>query len=76
MQKDSRFSKGLRATGIGGCICTRHEVVRPLGLVDLLKGERYVFRISYHYLKRLMSSILDTQAWIMFFGRRPMPKTS
>ncbi|KAK0437899.1 hypothetical protein EV421DRAFT_1907100 [Armillaria borealis] len=41
MQKDTRLSTGLRCTGVGGCICIRHELVRPLGLGDLLKGERY-----------------------------------
>ncbi|KIY61186.1 hypothetical protein CYLTODRAFT_405693 [Cylindrobasidium torrendii FP15055 ss-10] len=41
MQRDSRFSRGLRVTGVGGCSCTRHETVRPMGLADLLKGERY-----------------------------------
>jgi hypothetical protein len=40
MQKDSRLSTGLRATGVVGCICSRHELVRPLGLGDLPKGER------------------------------------
>ncbi|KIY60804.1 hypothetical protein CYLTODRAFT_482795, partial [Cylindrobasidium torrendii FP15055 ss-10] len=41
MQRDTRFSRGLRATGVGACSCTRHENVRHNGLVDLLKGERY-----------------------------------
>ncbi|KAF9001442.1 hypothetical protein BDZ89DRAFT_929683, partial [Hymenopellis radicata] len=41
MQKETRQSSGLRTTGVGGCICTRHEIIRPLGIGDLLKGERY-----------------------------------
>ncbi|KAF9014806.1 hypothetical protein BDZ89DRAFT_918102, partial [Hymenopellis radicata] len=41
MQKDTKLSTGLRATGVGGCVCSRHELVRPLGIGDLLKGERY-----------------------------------
>ncbi|KAK0449370.1 hypothetical protein EV421DRAFT_1900062 [Armillaria borealis] len=41
MQKDTCLSMGLRCTGVGGCICIRHKLVRPLGLGDLLKGERY-----------------------------------
>ncbi|KIY61212.1 hypothetical protein CYLTODRAFT_328727, partial [Cylindrobasidium torrendii FP15055 ss-10] len=41
MQRDTRFSRGLRATGIAACLCTRHENVRANGLADLLKGERY-----------------------------------
>ncbi|PBK60933.1 hypothetical protein ARMSODRAFT_1026021 [Armillaria solidipes] len=42
MQKDTRLSTGLRCMGVGGCVCLRHELVCPLGLGDLLKGERYV----------------------------------
>ncbi|KIY63263.1 hypothetical protein CYLTODRAFT_323455, partial [Cylindrobasidium torrendii FP15055 ss-10] len=41
MQRDTRFSRGLRATGVGACSCTRHESVRQNGVADLLKGERY-----------------------------------
>ncbi|KIY60722.1 hypothetical protein CYLTODRAFT_495541 [Cylindrobasidium torrendii FP15055 ss-10] len=41
-QKDTRLDHGLRATGVAGCSCTRHECVRPLGWADLLKGERYI----------------------------------
>ncbi|KAK7054021.1 hypothetical protein R3P38DRAFT_2501036 [Favolaschia claudopus] len=40
-QKDTRLSTGLRASGMGGVICARHELVRPQGLGDLQKGERY-----------------------------------
>ncbi|KAF7321838.1 CxC2 domain-containing protein [Mycena kentingensis (nom. inval.)] len=32
---------GLRVSGVAGCVCARHGVVRPLGLGDLQKGERY-----------------------------------
>ncbi|KAK0500832.1 hypothetical protein EDD18DRAFT_1101822 [Armillaria luteobubalina] len=38
-QKD--ISNCLRATGVGMCICVRHEIVHPLGIGDLQKGERY-----------------------------------
>ncbi|KAF9035672.1 hypothetical protein BDZ89DRAFT_946871 [Hymenopellis radicata] len=38
MQKDTRFSVGLRWSGVIGVICARHEVM--LGLGDLEKGER------------------------------------
>ncbi|KAJ7650554.1 hypothetical protein FB45DRAFT_730946 [Roridomyces roridus] len=41
LQKDTRVTKGLRVSGVGGCVCARHGVVRPLGLGDLQKGERY-----------------------------------
>ncbi|KAF9023545.1 hypothetical protein BDZ89DRAFT_955582, partial [Hymenopellis radicata] len=39
MQKDTRFSVGLRWAGVIGIICARHEIM--LGLGDLEKGERY-----------------------------------
>nr|GAT46441.1 predicted protein [Mycena chlorophos] len=35
------MTTGLRVSGVGGCVCTRHECVRPNGLGDLQKGERY-----------------------------------
>ncbi|KAK7019612.1 CxC2 domain-containing protein, partial [Favolaschia claudopus] len=41
LQKDSRNTAGLRVSGVGGCVCARHECVRPNGLGDLQKGERY-----------------------------------
>ncbi|KAJ7053402.1 hypothetical protein C8F01DRAFT_991754 [Mycena amicta] len=42
MQKDTRLTTGLRVSGVGGCVCARHGVVRAGGLGDLQKGERYV----------------------------------
>ncbi|KAF7327522.1 hypothetical protein MKEN_00331100 [Mycena kentingensis (nom. inval.)] len=41
MQKETRITTGLRVSGVGGCVCARHGLVRPLGLGDLQKGERY-----------------------------------
>ncbi|KAJ7026086.1 hypothetical protein C8F04DRAFT_966920 [Mycena alexandri] len=41
MQKDTRNTTGLRVSGVGGCVCARHECMRPNGLGDLQKGERY-----------------------------------
>ncbi|KAJ7870131.1 hypothetical protein B0H13DRAFT_1634924 [Mycena leptocephala] len=41
LQKDTRMTTGLRASGVGGCVCARHECVRPNGIGDLQKGERY-----------------------------------
>ncbi|KAF7305707.1 CxC2 domain-containing protein [Mycena chlorophos] len=41
MQKDTRQTAGLRVSGVGGCVCARHGVVRAQGLGDLQKGERY-----------------------------------
>ncbi|KAJ7117336.1 hypothetical protein C8R43DRAFT_902104 [Mycena crocata] len=41
LQKDTRMTTGLRVSGVGGVVCARHECVRPNGLGDLQKGERY-----------------------------------
>ncbi|KAJ7456295.1 hypothetical protein B0H11DRAFT_2244215 [Mycena galericulata] len=41
LQKDTRLTTGLRVSGVGGCVCARHECVRPNGMGDLQKGERY-----------------------------------
>ncbi|KAJ6447661.1 hypothetical protein C8R47DRAFT_1231344 [Mycena vitilis] len=40
-QKETRNTAGLRVSGVGGVVCARHECVRPNGLGDLQKGERY-----------------------------------
>lgn len=37
---ETKFTTGLRATGVGLCLCARHEFVRPCGVGDLQKGER------------------------------------
>lgn len=49
LQKDSKMTTGLRTSGVGACMCARHEVVRPCGVGDLQKGERYVPN-SLHWL--------------------------
>ncbi|KAF7288624.1 CxC2 domain-containing protein [Mycena indigotica] len=41
LQKDTRISSGLRVSGVGGCVCARHGLLRPGGIGDLQKGERY-----------------------------------
>ncbi|KAK0429798.1 hypothetical protein EV421DRAFT_1945930 [Armillaria borealis] len=41
MEKETKLSTGLRCTGVGGCVCIRHELICPSGIGDLLKGERY-----------------------------------
>ncbi|KAJ7766826.1 hypothetical protein B0H16DRAFT_1661387 [Mycena metata] len=41
LQKDTRLTTGLRCSGVGGVVCARHELVRPQGIGDLQKGERY-----------------------------------
>ncbi|KAJ7704630.1 hypothetical protein B0H14DRAFT_2416236 [Mycena olivaceomarginata] len=41
LQKDTRGTAGLRTSGVGGCVCARHECVLPHGIGDLQKGERF-----------------------------------
>ncbi|KAJ7836106.1 hypothetical protein B0H14DRAFT_3705441 [Mycena olivaceomarginata] len=41
LQKDTRLTTGLRVSGVGGVVCARHECMRPNGLGDIQKGERY-----------------------------------
>ncbi|KAL1684835.1 hypothetical protein GGG16DRAFT_28990, partial [Schizophyllum commune] len=41
MEKDTKLTTGCRVSGCGACSCTRHETIRPNGLGDLQKGERY-----------------------------------
>ncbi|KAF7313390.1 CxC2 domain-containing protein [Mycena chlorophos] len=38
---NTKFSRGYSVTGVGMCICARHEFVFPNGVADLQKGERY-----------------------------------
>ncbi|KAJ7039474.1 hypothetical protein C8F04DRAFT_1178631 [Mycena alexandri] len=57
LQKDTRLTTGLRSSGVGGVVCAWHEVVRPQGIGDLQKGERYA---NMDYI--LMSAILGITA--------------
>ncbi|KAJ7060044.1 hypothetical protein C8F01DRAFT_1254159 [Mycena amicta] len=65
MQKETRLTTGLRVSGVGGCVCARHGVVRAQGMGDLQKGERvryanmdYIFlhAIADARVKRLLVS--------------------
>ncbi|KAJ7716561.1 hypothetical protein B0H16DRAFT_1741222 [Mycena metata] len=53
LQKDTRITTGLRSSGVGGCVCARHECVRPNGIGDLQKGERYA-NMDYIVLSALL----------------------
>ncbi|KAJ7884955.1 hypothetical protein B0H13DRAFT_2235322 [Mycena leptocephala] len=57
MQKDTRLTTGLRCSGVGGVVCARHELVRPQGIGDLQKGERYA---NMDYI--LLSAVLGITA--------------
>ncbi|KAF8989936.1 hypothetical protein BDZ89DRAFT_974561, partial [Hymenopellis radicata] len=38
---ETKNAAGLQSTGVGMCVCARHEIVRPNGIGDLQRGERY-----------------------------------
>ncbi|KAF7342705.1 CxC2 domain-containing protein [Mycena sanguinolenta] len=57
LQKDSRGTAGLRTSGVGGCVCARHECVLPNGIGDLQKGERFL-NMDYILLAALMGFVL------------------
>ncbi|KAJ7901379.1 hypothetical protein B0H13DRAFT_2515755 [Mycena leptocephala] len=44
---------GIAFFGVGGCVCAHHECVRPNGIGDLQKGERYA-NMDYIVLSALM----------------------
>ncbi|KAJ7040856.1 hypothetical protein C8F04DRAFT_948131, partial [Mycena alexandri] len=43
-QKETRNTAGLRVSGVGGCVCARHECIHPNDLGGLQKGEQYANR--------------------------------
>ncbi|KAJ7081651.1 hypothetical protein B0H15DRAFT_924210 [Mycena belliarum] len=57
LQKDTRMTTGLRCSGVGGVVCARHELVRPQGLGDLQKGERYS-NMDYIFLSSVIGLTL------------------
>ncbi|KAK6967159.1 hypothetical protein R3P38DRAFT_3244632 [Favolaschia claudopus] len=60
--EEDRYSvtTGLRCSGVGGVVCARHEVVRPQGIGDLQKGERYA---NMDYV--LLSAVLGVTAMFL-----------
>ncbi|KAJ7024560.1 hypothetical protein C8F04DRAFT_1270099 [Mycena alexandri] len=38
---NTKFSRGYSSTGVGMCVCARHEFVQPNGVGDLQRGERF-----------------------------------
>ncbi|KAJ7841673.1 hypothetical protein B0H13DRAFT_2365584 [Mycena leptocephala] len=57
LQKDTRMTTGLRCSGVGGVVCACHELVRPQGVGDLQKGERYS-NMDYIVLSALIGMAL------------------
>ncbi|KAK7052704.1 hypothetical protein R3P38DRAFT_2432528, partial [Favolaschia claudopus] len=56
-QANSKRTKGLRATGVVGVICGRHNMWRPNGLGDLQVGERQC-NVDYVLLSAVVSFAL------------------
>jgi len=40
---NSKFLAGYATMGAGICCCARHEFIEQGGVVDLQKGERFIF---------------------------------
>ncbi|KAJ7482922.1 hypothetical protein B0H11DRAFT_1723465, partial [Mycena galericulata] len=69
---NTKFSKGYSTTGVGMCVCARHEFVQPNGVGDLQKGERYanmdyifgsVLRHIHPRLRKIVSYDIVCQWW-------------
>ncbi|KAF9552469.1 hypothetical protein CPC08DRAFT_738160 [Agrocybe pediades] len=54
----TKFSKGLWHTGVGGTFCGRSEMILPLGVGNLQKGERYA-NMDYIFASALQSFFLN-----------------
>ncbi|KAF7978528.1 hypothetical protein HWV62_45709 [Athelia sp. TMB] len=57
LQKDSKVTTGLRTSGVGACMCARHEVIRPCGVGDLQKGEQYA-NMDYFFFSAILGVTL------------------
>ena len=61
---ETQFSSGLRSTGVGMCVCARHEIVRAGGVGDLQKGERYM--VYYQSIAEADNMALGIAIWTIF----------
>lgn len=59
---ETKFSTGMRSTGVGMVLCARHEVVQAGGVGDLQKGERYVILSRINHRNLLVTT--DIATWI------------
>ncbi|KAF8196486.1 hypothetical protein BJ912DRAFT_823307, partial [Pholiota molesta] len=55
VQALTRFSRGLRYTGVGGAFCGRGEMILANGIGNLQKGERYA-NMDYIFASAVQSS--------------------
>lgn len=73
---NTKFSKGLRYTGVGAVSCGRSEMIRPNAVGNLQKGERYACFISFLYNYRLTSWNIGTRIWTTSWGPRSSSRPS
>ncbi|KAK0475606.1 hypothetical protein EDD18DRAFT_1367009 [Armillaria luteobubalina] len=65
---ETKSAVGLRATGIGMVVCACHEVIQPLAIADLQRGERYC-NMDYIALSALKDSTAkEYQVKTVFFS--------
>ncbi|PPQ81057.1 hypothetical protein CVT25_014571 [Psilocybe cyanescens] len=58
---NTKFSVGLRYTGVGAVVCRRSEMVMPIGVGNLQKGERYA---NMDYLFALVLQMIAVH-WVL-----------
>ncbi|PPQ82319.1 LOW QUALITY PROTEIN: hypothetical protein CVT25_008447 [Psilocybe cyanescens] len=58
---NTKFSVGLRYTGVGTVVCRRSEMVMPIGVGNLQKGERYA---NMDYLFALVLQMIAVH-WVL-----------
>ncbi|KAJ6450007.1 hypothetical protein C8R47DRAFT_999048 [Mycena vitilis] len=75
---NTKFSRGYSTTGVGMCVCARHEFVQPNGVGDLQKRERFanmdyifgsVLRHKDPRLRKIISYDIVCQWWKYLLGR-------
>ncbi|KAF9036137.1 hypothetical protein BJ165DRAFT_1417138 [Panaeolus papilionaceus] len=65
VQANTRFSQGLRYTGVGAVLCGRSEMVLPQGVGNLHKGERYS-NMDYIFASAVQSFLALTTVLISY----------
>ena len=71
-QANTKFSRGLRYTGVGGTFCGRSEMILRVG--NLQKGERCVCSLLYGYAALTIS--LGIRTWISLLVPPCTPSSS
>ncbi|KAK7025347.1 hypothetical protein VNI00_016058 [Paramarasmius palmivorus] len=77
-QANTKFNRGYATTGCLLCMCSRHEMCEPNGVVDLNRGEKFLLgdyalgssqKLSSPLLKRVISYDIACQYCKKFFER-------